>query len=99
MTDAAKNHRNAVLAIGGKILDLVMEKGVRQRQQKTRAIAGFLIPPGSAAMHKAFENGYPVLYNLMRSAVVYVGNNANAASIVFVFERVQPLILYRGLLF
>ena len=60
-------------------------------QQDAGAVPGFRVTPGCPAMAQVDEYLEPLFNNPVRLAALYVGNDANAATVVLLFRRIQAL--------
>ena len=91
-----KHHPNAVLA-GGRQVDsqsdgFALEQPIRSLDQHAGAVAGRWVAPGSAPVAEVNQHLHAFVDDLMCLLALYIGNEAHAASIMFLLRRVEPLL-------
>jgi hypothetical protein len=68
------------------------EKGIRDRRQKSGAVSGFRIASRCAPVHQAPQNGDALRDDLMGWTIVQVGNESDAAGIMFLSRIIQTAL-------
>ena len=89
-------HRHAVA--GGELGHDLAEEAVGHRQKQARAVARLGIAAGGAAVHEPLEDRDPLEDDLVGGDVVDVGDQADAAGVVFVCRIVEGLRLHKKVL-
>ena len=90
-----KNHANRIFT-GRRQLKIQTgstEKFIRDLQQNACTVTGIRIAACGTAMQQPFQDFYSMLYNFMRFFSINIGDKTHPASVVFVFEIIQPALV------
>ena len=90
-----EDHANAIFSRRRKLetqsIALPAKKGVGHLQQYAGAIPGLRVAAGGPPVAQVDEHLEPLFNNLVGLAAFDVGNDANAATVVLLFRRIQAL--------
>ena len=90
--DRAEDHGDAVFSSVRKSANLFAEERIWDLQEEPRAVTGFGVVSGRAAVHEAFQHGESVQYDVMRCDVVQVGNESDSAGVVFELSIIHSVL-------
>ena len=86
-----KVHAGQLPAVKVLLREFVAVKGIRNLNEDPGAVAAQRIGTDGAAMVEVVQDQQGLLHDRMACAALDVGNEANAASIVFEATRIQTL--------
>ncbi len=90
-----EEHRDAVVALIRQevpiALGLAAEEAMRDLEQDARTVAGVVLEALAASMLEVHKDAQRVIYHLVGTLALEVGQGSNAAGIMFKFGAVEPL--------